>query len=124
MTGGENPMEDQKDRFGETMRLLERAQEDIYFSAKDRELIEKLKAQLKKIERPAAENQFRCPKCPGRLESYEFMQFTLDHCPSCGGVWLDKGELEGILKKVTRSSVAATVKNFLFGDEHQQEGRK
>jgi Zn-finger nucleic acid-binding protein len=52
------------------------------------------------------------------------MQFTLDHCPGCGGVWLDKGELEGILKKVTRSSVAATVRNFLFGDEHLQEGQK
>jgi Zn-finger nucleic acid-binding protein len=117
-------MEDQKDRFGEAMRLLERAQEDIYFAAKDRELIEKLKAQLKKIERPATENQFQCPKCPRQLESYEFMQFTLDHCPGCGGLWLDKGELEGILKKVTRSSVAATVKSFLFGDEHLQEGRK
>ena len=110
-------MEDQKDHFGEAMRLLERAQEDIYFAAKDRELIEKLKAQLKKIERPAAENQFQCPKCPGQLESYEFMQFTLDHCPRCGGVWLDKGELEGILKKVTRSSLGATFRSFLFGSE-------
>ncbi len=113
-------MEDQKDRFGEAMRLLERAQEDIYFAAKDRQLIEKLKGRLKKVERPSLEKQFQCPKCPGQLESYEFMQFTLDHCPRCGGVWLDKGELEGILKKVTRSSFAATVKNFLFGDEHVQ----
>ncbi len=36
-------MESEKDRFGEFMRLLERAKEDIYFAAKDRELIEKLK---------------------------------------------------------------------------------
>ena len=115
-------MEDQKDRFGEAMRLLERAQEDIYFAAKDRELIEKLKAQLKKIERPAAENKFQCPKCQRQLESYAFMQLTLEHCPSCGGVWLDKGELETILKRVTRSSMATTVKHFLFGDEHLQEG--
>jgi Zn-finger nucleic acid-binding protein len=117
-------MEDQKDHFGETMRLLERAQEDIYFAAKDHELIEKLKAQLKKIERPAAGHKFQCPKCRGQLESYECIQLTVEHCPNCGGVWLDKGELESILKKVTRSSMAATVKHFLFGDEHLQEGAK
>jgi len=117
-------MDDQKDRFGEALRLLERAQEDIYFAAKDRELIEKLKAQLKKIYRPAAGNKFQCPKCPGQLESYEFMQFTLEHCPGCGGVWLDKGELESILTRVTRGSMAATVKHFLFGDEHLQEDRR
>src|SRR5262245_63744610 len=105
-------IDDQKGRFGEAMRLLERAQEDIYFDAKDRELIEKLKAQLKKIERPAAGDKFQCPKCPRQLESYEFMQFTLEHCPDCGGVWLDKGELESILKRVTRSSAAATVKHL------------
>ena len=41
-------MVEEKDRFGETMRLLERAKEDIYFGQRDRELIEKLKAQLRR----------------------------------------------------------------------------
>ena len=40
-------MEDEKDRFGEKMKLVERAREDIYFAAKDRELIEKLRRHLK-----------------------------------------------------------------------------
>ncbi len=35
-------MEDEKDRFGEKMKLVERAREDIYFAEKDRELIESL----------------------------------------------------------------------------------
>ena len=43
-------MADEKDRFGETMKLVERAKEDIYFAQRDRELIEKLKAQLQKVE--------------------------------------------------------------------------
>jgi hypothetical protein len=43
-------MPDEKDRFGETMKLVERAKEDIYFAQRDRELIEKLKAQLQKAE--------------------------------------------------------------------------
>lgn len=46
-------MADEKDRFGETMRLVERAKEDIYFAQRDRELIEKLKAQLQKVEKKA-----------------------------------------------------------------------
>ena len=46
-------MADEKDRFGETMRLVQRAKEDIYFAQRDRELIEKLKAQLQKVEKKA-----------------------------------------------------------------------
>lgn len=36
-------MENERDRFGEKMRLVEQAKEDIYFAEKDRELIAKLK---------------------------------------------------------------------------------
>jgi hypothetical protein len=36
-------MVEEKDRFGETLQLLERAKQDIYFAQRDRELIEKLK---------------------------------------------------------------------------------
>ena len=58
-------MADEKDRLGETLRLLERAKEDIYFAQRDRELIEKLRAQLKKVEKQADANELRCPKCRG-----------------------------------------------------------
>ena len=61
-------MADEKDRFGETMKLLERAKEDIYFAERDRELIEKLKAQLQKADKQ--ESKLHCPKCPGLLETY------------------------------------------------------
>jgi hypothetical protein len=61
-------MVEEKDRFGETMRLLERAKEDIYFAQRDRELIEKLKAQLRKVE--DVESKLHCPKGHGLLETY------------------------------------------------------
>jgi hypothetical protein len=90
-------MESEKDRFGEFMRLLERAKEDIYFAARDRELIEKLKGQLKKIERPVGEAvELHCPKCPGVLESYKSLNLPLERCRSCGGVWFDKEEIEAL----------------------------
>lgn len=107
-------MADEKDRFGETMRLVERAKEDIYFAARDRELIEKLKARMEKVEHKGDTNQQRnCPKCSGKLETYKFMDFILDQCPSCGGVWLDKGELEGILHEVARGPLASLIRRFV-----------
>ena len=39
----EDAMENEKDRFGDTMRLVERAKEDIYFAERDREVLEKLR---------------------------------------------------------------------------------
>ena len=107
-------MENEKDRFGEKMRLVERAKEDIYFAAKDRELIEKLKTVLKKVEGRVEEDQeLICPKCLGKLESYSFMGFFLDRCQACGGIWLDKGELEGILREASRSRVGSLIERFL-----------
>jgi Zn-finger nucleic acid-binding protein len=107
-------MEDQKDRFGELMRLLERAREDIYFAAKDRELIEKLKARLAKVEKTPSETAtLRCPKCKGELESHSFDEFLLERCKNCGGLWLDHGELEAILKKLSRGPLAFLIHRFL-----------
>jgi len=50
-------MENEKDRFGETMRLVERAKEDIYFAERDRELLEKLRGQLRKVDKLEAETR-------------------------------------------------------------------
>lgn len=110
-------MEDQKDRFGEKMRLVERAKEDIYFAEKDRELIQKLKARLKKTERADKTALSLCPKCRGALETYRFMDFVLDRCSACGGIWLDEGELQGILQKVTRSPLSLFVERFISKGE-------
>jgi len=40
----------------------------------------------------------KCPRCD--LDMLEVVRFgiTLDNCPSCGGVWLDKGELGEIIR--------------------------
>lgn len=98
-------MENEKDRFGETMRLVEKAKEDIYFAERDRELLEKLRSQLRKV--TPVESPRACPKCPGKLEGYTFEGVTLDRCTECGGMWLDRGELEAIVRKISRGPLAA-----------------
>jgi hypothetical protein len=86
-------MADEKDRFGETMKLVERAKEDIYFSQRDRELIEKLKAQLQKV-----------------------------GCQNCGGIWMDKGELEAIIRQVSRGPLGHWI-DKLVGKEGQTKAK-
>lgn len=113
-------MESEKDRFGEKMKLVERAREDIYFAEKDRELIERLKAQLRKVENRGTE--IHCPKCPGRLETYTFQGFVLDRCQNCGGIWMDKGELEGVVRKVTRGPLGEWIDSLTAKGDTPKEG--
>ena len=98
-------MENEKDRFGDTMQLVEKAKEDIYFAERDREVLDKLRGQLRKVE--TAEAARRCPKCPGKLEAYTFEGFALDRCHECDGIWLDRGELEAIVKKISRGPLGS-----------------
>jgi Zn-finger nucleic acid-binding protein len=112
-------MADEKDRLGETLRLLERAKEDIYFAQRDRELIEKLKAQLQKVEKE--NNELRCPRSHGVLETHTFQGFVLDRCQKCGGIWLDNGELEAIIKQFNRVSLGAWIHKLLAKEERTGE---
>ncbi|HWO42526.1 MAG TPA: zf-TFIIB domain-containing protein [Candidatus Eisenbacteria bacterium] len=98
-------MADEKDKFGETMRLVERAKEDIYFAERDRELIEKLRRRLKKVEK--RNEELCCPRCSAAMEGYTFHGFALDRCSRCGGIWMDKGELEGVLRRMSRGPLGA-----------------
>jgi tRNA(Ile2) C34 agmatinyltransferase TiaS len=107
-------MADEKDRFGETMKLVERAKEDIYFAERDREILENLRARLFKVEEAAKE--LHCPKCSGVLESHAFEGFLLDRCRDCGGIWMDKGELEGVIRKVSRGPLGAWIDKMIALD--------
>lgn len=43
-----------------------------------------------------------CPACSTRMRLYEKSGVEVDVCPSCKGVWLDRGELEKILEAESR----------------------
>ena len=111
-------MENEKDRSGEKLNFDERANEDSYFAAKEHELIEGMKAEFQRIEATQRAGQIvNCPKCSGKLESYRFMDFALDRCESCEGIWLDKGELEAILRKAARGPLGAFFERYFSKDE-------
>ena len=40
-----------------------------------------------------------CPKCNIEMNPYEYFNIEIDRCPTCLGIWLDKGEYGQILEK-------------------------
>ena len=43
-----------------------------------------------------------CPDCEMAMEVSHFEDVMIDVCPSCRGVWLDRGELQKIIAHVRR----------------------
>jgi uncharacterized protein len=40
-----------------------------------------------------------CPNCQTQLTMTERQGIEIDYCPSCRGVWLDRGELDKIIER-------------------------
>ena len=60
-----------------------------------------------------------CPKCQEPLVVFELEGVEIDHCLSCGGTWLDEGELELIteLAGVEPGPLSAALR-AAQGDKH------
>jgi Zn-finger nucleic acid-binding protein len=43
-----------------------------------------------------------CPTCGVALVMSERQGVEIDYCPSCRGVWLDRGELDKIIERASR----------------------
>ncbi|MDZ4752917.1 MAG: zf-TFIIB domain-containing protein [Phycisphaerae bacterium] len=90
-----------------------------YFHERDAELLARLRAKLDKDRSTTASssdrppNWMRCPKCGGQLVETDLEAVKIDRCAACGGVFLDKGELE-VLTKHGRAATQ-TLFGKLFG---------
>jgi hypothetical protein len=95
--------------------------EDEYFAREDAERLRKLRADQEAEERARERRShfMKCPKCGADLLTEAFHGVQIDRCPECGGVWLDHGELDqlmkhedpGVLRRVL-SDVAASVRRL------------
>jgi len=84
----------------EELYRAERAQEDEYFRKLDQELLEALRDKnAEEIEQAIRTyTRMRCPKCGEPLEATPDRRVTIDACPGCGGIWLDKGEWDRLVE--------------------------
>jgi ribosomal protein L37AE/L43A len=90
--------------------------EDEYFARQNLEIIHemrvKLDAERKKAERQAHQN--KCPRCGGDLEEKQAEQVKIDECGDCGGIWLDKGEIDQLGRVNQARGVSGGVLGSLF----------
>jgi Zn-finger nucleic acid-binding protein len=115
-------MKNEKNRTGESVKFDERANEDKYFAIKDHERIEEMKAEFQKAEAARREVQIvNCPKCSGKLANYKFMEFVLDRCENCEGIWLDKGELDAILRSAARGPLGDFFARYFSKDKTEKK---
>ncbi len=92
--------DDEKDRLGDKLRDVEKGREDKYFADRDRELLLKAKAERSsQDELQLKEAGMHCPKCGERLTTVQHLDVTVDECPACRGMRLDKRELEEIARR-------------------------
>lgn len=65
----------------------------------------------------------RCPKCDEVMEVLSYKDLEVDQCPSCHGVWLDKGELDEVLRHKLASALDARVSAFEMDDKDELPAR-
>ena len=91
-------MNDEKDRFGDFVSLLERAREDVYFEQKDRELIDQFRRRLVKSQPDQRGNQtLNCPQRGIALQNSTLMDVAVSRCPECRGIWVNDTVLQSFL---------------------------
>lgn len=69
-------------------------QEDAYFHQKDAELLARRRAELDAQRRDSTAGTIKCPRCGSEMNEVAVEHVKVDRCTGCGGVFLDKGELE------------------------------
>jgi ribosomal protein L37AE/L43A len=72
--------------------------EEEYFARVNADLIKAQRAKLDRgrLTQERASHYMKCPKCGADLREREFHHMRIDECRECGGMWLDKGEMEMI----------------------------
>jgi DNA repair exonuclease SbcCD ATPase subunit len=90
--------------------------EDEYFARQNAEKIKEMRAKLDaertKAERSAHLN--KCPRCGADLKEQHVEHVKIDECQDCGGVWLDRGELDQLGRVNQSRGVSGGVLGSLF----------
>jgi uncharacterized protein len=63
---------------------------------------------------------FTCPVDGTKLVPMERSGIEIDHCPSCRGVWLDRGELDKIIERNATSSAQVPSQPAPWPEPRQQ----
>lgn len=101
--------------------------EEDYFAREDAEKMRKLAAETKKAlaaeERKRLKEQhwMRCPKCGMEMAPMKMRDLHVATCFSCGGVFLDKKEID-VIAHPKQKGIMAAILNW-FSDETKPPGK-
>ena len=59
-----------------------------------------------------------CPSCNITLLLSEKQGISIDYCPQCRGIWLEKGKLEKIIDKMSSAVYPNNNNNGYMSDSH------
>jgi Zn-finger nucleic acid-binding protein len=98
--------------------------EDEYFVREDAEKKRKIALELKK--QLAADEQkklkdlhfMHCPKCGMKMQEIRYGKIDVDTCFSCGGIFLDKGEMDVIAQPQQKGIMSAILNWFKDETKH------
>jgi len=70
----------------------------------------------------------KCPVCHCPLQMSERSGVEIDFCPSCRGVWLDRGELDKIIERSGRDTDAGRLtadreRHYDSSDDLESKGK-
>lgn len=95
--------------------------EDDFFAKED---VEKKRRLAQQVARQTAEEEKRrlrdlhfmhCPKCGMKMESVRLREMSVETCFACGGVFLDKGEID-VIAAPQQKGIMGAILNW-FKDE-------
>ncbi|OAJ33032.1 zf-TFIIB domain-containing protein [Piscirickettsia salmonis] len=66
-----------------------------------------------------------CPLCKTTpLQLSERHQVEIDYCPTCRGVWLDRGELDKIIEQASPASQYNSKQHFSHSDKKYHKKKR
>jgi predicted RNA-binding Zn-ribbon protein involved in translation (DUF1610 family) len=61
------------------------------------------------------ESRRECPDDGSLMDKRIVKGIVTDHCPRCGGVWLDPGELELLNRAISQSRDSGWINGYIIG---------
>ncbi len=97
-----------------------KALENDYFRRKEQEALTRLREQGAQARLQASGEEsiaaLRCPRDGGEMVAVMMDDVQVDRCPTCGGLWLDAGELEQLTSRDEGAGFFGRMRRALVGE--------
>ena len=101
---------EEKDRLGEKLRDKRKASEDIFIAEQERKRGERLRQSA-----AASAGSGACPRDGTKLVTRNEKGVMIAICPTCHGMWIDKGDVQTAVKQQNEAAVIHWIRTIFGG---------